>query len=396
MPKPRARAAVGAPSYFSVSPWQDRDEPRQADEGPAGYSIVEMPLIVRGGSGGGGAAARPADAAVTSPPDARAVNAAEAAARDVAPPIQRPNMAAAAAAPPAAGGGWLTKKRKVTEEDDAAQQPAGGTCPLPARGGTVGEPDAAAGEQREPTVELEGTAYLALLPNGSVTGHLVCVPSALTGGGGWRSFGLMAEVVVAGRECTRDADWGVLRMTLVDFAAAPAGAGGGACRELSFLVERTEGDAMRLRAPVPWQGIELEDLPSLDATCSCPSASGLSLDFRCSQLLSGEAGEAVLRRLQPSLAGRGALLNVGEMRVGLPPEAAAVLLGSAAGAAGAAVAASTAGGAVRPVALQHQTPSPRQEGGAAVQRAASEQRRVTGRGSGGAAGRVVADAEDDW
>ena len=139
---------------------------------------------------------------------------------------------------------------------------------------------------------------------------------------------------------------------------------------------------------MPWQGIELEERPALDATCSCPTAAGLSLDFRCSQLLSGEAGEAVLRRLQPSLAGRGALLNVGEMRVRLPPAAAAALLGNAAAA---------TGGAARPATLQQQTPSPRQGGGAAAaQRAAGDQRRLTVRGSGGPAGRVVADAEDEW
>ncbi len=141
---------------------------------------------------------------------------------------------------------------------------------------------------------------------------------------------------------------------------------------------------------MPWQGIELEELPALDATCSCPTASGLSLVFRCSQLLSGSAAEAALRRLQPSLVGRGALLNVGEMHVRLPPDAAEALLGGKAGAAG------TAGRAARP-ALQQQTPSPRQGGVAtAAQRAAGGQRRLTGGGSGGGTGRVVADAEDEW
>lgn len=145
---------------------------------------------------------------------------------------------------------------------------------------------------------------------------------------------------------------------------------------------------------MPWQGVELEELPALDAACSCPSAAGLTLDFRCSQLLSGAAGEAALRRLQPSLTGRGALLNVGEMRVDLPPDAAAALLG---GQAGAARAAGTSGSTARPAALQQQTLEPRQEGDvAAALRAAGEQRRVTGRGSGSAARRVVADAEDDW
>lgn len=385
MPKPRARAAIGGPIYFSVSPWQNREERRHTNEDPAGYSIVEMPLVVRGSSGsGGGRGGSVQLAGAASEPDATAMDDAETAAGKVLTP-QQPAAAAAAAPSLAAGDGWVTKKRKVAEEEPAAQPLAGPACPPPVHGGMVGELDAAAAEQGEHVMELEGTAYLALLPNGSVTGkravavhggqasrdwqlfagavhavknagsgprlppssqrldaeaqrrwqlrcmlvlllqfdacrprlpgylpagHLVCAPSSLTGGGCRRSFGLLGEVVVAGRECTRDAgkhgsavrptrsrfrcwrwagrgcralpsqmalaqswhctagsalqgaapavllpwisqrlasppppcaDWGVLRLTLVDFTA------GGACRELSFLVERTEGDAMCLR-----------------------------------------------------------------------------------------------------------------------------------------------------
>lgn len=120
------------------------------------------------------------------------------------------------------------------------------------------------------------------------------------------------------------------------------------------------------RAPVPWQGIELEELPGLDATCTLPSSAGHTLDFTCQQLLSGPAGEALLARLQPSLASRSAALNVGEMRVALPPDAAQVLL---------------PGGAA--AAAEEPTPAPRQ------------QRVYTGCGS-GAGGRVVQDSGDDW
>lgn len=98
-----------------------------------------------------------------------------------------------------------------------------------------------------------------------------------------------------------------------------------------------------------------------------------------SQLLEGPAGEALLGRLQPSLVGRGALLNVGDMHISLPAAAAAMLLPS-----GPAMARSAARPAARPAAgggLQGgPTPPPRQ--------------RITGGGSGG--GRVVPDSEEDW
>ena len=129
---------------------------------------------------------------------------------------------------------------------------------------------------------------------------------------------------------------------------------------------------------MPWQGIEMEELPQLDASCSCRTDSGLLLDFTCQQLLTGAAGEAALRRLQPSLAGRGALLNVGDMRVTLPPEAAAALLLPPEGSQGR-----------RPARQQQERQQQEQPAGTGQQ-----QRMFTGGGSGG--GRVVQDSGEDW
>ncbi|PRW45610.1 L-ascorbate peroxidase 6 isoform X1 isoform B [Chlorella sorokiniana] len=311
---PRAKKQTGG-LFLGVSPWQDASKAQEeadvepSDEQQPGCSVVELPLVV----GAAAAAAAPAAGPASMPIDSK--------------------LAAAPAAPAAApSGGWQAKKRKPAADEAQASgamaaEPGGSSCPL----ATHPSAGAAGGEQppAEPApLELEGTAYLALLPNGSITGHLVCPPSIFRPGR--RSFGLMAEAVLAGRECTRDADWGVLRLTLINFSPPPAGAagqpaggdpgaaaaggGGGAAgaragagarggpAEVSLLVERTEGDAMRLRAPVPWQGIELESLPELDAPCTCASsAPGLSLDFRCQQLMEGPAADALLGRLQPSL-----------------------------------------------------------------------------------------------
>ena len=108
--------------------------------------------------------------------------------------------------------------------------------------------------------------------------------------------------------------------------------------------------------------------------------------------MEGPAADALLARLQPSLVGRGALLNVGDMHLTLPPDAAAILLP------GSNAAAATRGplgaGAVGAVARQlgggaaggssgaqgGPTPPPRQQ-------------RTTGGGGGG--GRVLHDS-DDW
>ena len=110
------------------------------------------------------------------------------------------------------------------------------------------------------------------------------------------------------------------------------------------------------------------------------------------QLMEGPAADGLLARLQPSLVGRGALLNVGEMHLTLPPDAAAILLpgNDAAAATRGLLGAGAVGAAARQLgggaagggsgAPAGPTPPPRQQ-------------RMTGGGSG--SGRVVHDS-DDW
>jgi hypothetical protein len=52
------------------------------------------------------------------------------------------------------------------------------------------------------------------------------------------SLGIVAEEVVAARECTRDDDSAIVKVTVLDVP----GAG-----DVAFLAERDNGDAVRLR-----------------------------------------------------------------------------------------------------------------------------------------------------
>ena len=56
-----------------------------------------------------------------------------------------------------------------------------------------------------------------------------------------RCVGLVGREVASERECTRDAEWKLLRLQLYDFGSAASS---------ELLVERTGGDAMQLRAPI--------------------------------------------------------------------------------------------------------------------------------------------------
>ena len=155
---PRAKHKAGL--FLGVSPWQDAQTSRPAGEEldeestqQAGYSVVELPLVV---------AAAPAAAA------------AAAAAGPASMPLDAQPGSQPTAPAPAPSGGWQAKKRKPAADEAhagaaGAAEPGGSACPLSDRP-TAG---AAGGEQppAEPAqLELEGTAYLALLPNGNITG----------------------------------------------------------------------------------------------------------------------------------------------------------------------------------------------------------------------------------
>ncbi len=163
MPKPKRS---GPNVHFAVSPWQDKASgtagaagDAEAAGGQPGYSVVELPLVVSaaggGGSGGLAGAASPAGGAAGMAVDSPA-----------AAPV------ASAAAQPTVGG-WVSKKRKPPEAEVPPPPPppdAAPACPLPVRG-AAGAADAEGAEQQAEATVLEGNAYLALLPNGSVTGE---------------------------------------------------------------------------------------------------------------------------------------------------------------------------------------------------------------------------------
>jgi hypothetical protein len=59
--------------------------------------------------------------------------------------------------------------------------------------------------------------------------------------------GWVLHQVVSQRECTRDAEWKLLRMRVIDFARGA---------EASFLAEKVGGDAAQITAPIELQGDE--------------------------------------------------------------------------------------------------------------------------------------------
>jgi len=155
------------------------------------------------------------------------------------------------------------------------------------------------------SLNLTGTAFLAVLEDASITGHLIVLDDITNSK---TNYGIMGREVVSFRECTRDPDWAVVRLTLINFRTG---------EEMTFLVEKSGGDAMSLVAPVSWQGLEEEEEMQGELSKGCIRR--VEGWFSCEHLLTGDAADNVLMTMKKEeLCGRVVVVNQGEFSVCIP------------------------------------------------------------------------------
>lgn len=82
----------------------------------------------------------------------------------------------------------------------------------------------------------------------------------------------MGVQLTALRECTRDTEWKLLKLTIVDFASQI---------EVQFAAERTAAHAARIQAPLRFHG----DEPELTEALHGIPASKIQLEFQCHTIL---------------------------------------------------------------------------------------------------------------
>jgi hypothetical protein len=196
MPKPRAQAAAKG-SLLQVQAWQQKQPPPAAAE--PGLYVVESSadLVVRGAPGS------------TATPDHRSHS----------------QLGASKRALPDPDAGWHTAKRPApgapgAHGSPAAPDPANERSPPPAAAtseqdteapqqpGTSTDDDS--GMSQPATCSLSGMAQLALLPNGSLSGHLLAEG---------RSYGLVGRELLRQNVCYRWATW---RAAVVGAATTPS------------------------------------------------------------------------------------------------------------------------------------------------------------------------------
>lgn len=112
---------------------------------------------------------------------------------------------------------------------------------------------------------LQGTAVLALLPSGTISGHILDTHSGAC-------FGFMAHQLTAERECTRDSEWRLLHVTIINYKSG---------QEFHFAAERTAEDAAAIQAPLQMHGEEEQLIAALQGH----AGADINFKFRCTTIL---------------------------------------------------------------------------------------------------------------
>ena len=114
---------------------------------------------------------------------------------------------------------------------------------------------------------LQGTAVLALLPNGQISGHILDTHSSAC-------FGFMARQLTVERECTRDTEWRLLHATIIDYKSS---------KEMNFAAERTAEDAATIQAPLQMHGEEEQLIAALQGHADADM--DIKFKFQCTTIL---------------------------------------------------------------------------------------------------------------
>lgn len=282
MPKPRKPSTSTGP-LFVVSPWQNRGEKLHEKEQSAetDYAVVHEDLI-----------AKPENA--QSP----------AAGGQVQKPISAASPAAPSPQPPAALG-WRTKSKHIEAVPTAEPDTFGGSITSELQDAQdlaspmdEGIPTTAPTESTTET--LTGIAFFVILGGSRLVGNFIL---DYIDGSPSRTIPFHGREVTSYRECTRDMEWSVVKLHLLGLP--------GMAREVVVVAERTGGDAMRLKAPVEWQGAEAEVAAELGQGCD----EGVEFEFECHSLLADAAADKELEKVMPDAVGMGAMVNIGPMIV---------------------------------------------------------------------------------
>lgn len=143
---------------------------------------------------------------------------------------------------------------------------------------------------------MEGVASIALLPNGSISGHFIHLPQSIC-------YGLHGTELACERECSRGEDYRLIKLTITNFNSKV---------EREVVVECKGHDAARFQNIDHLHGWE-NDVTGLVEEKH--KKKKIKISFECETLKAEEAAEDHIKQFMPKLAGMDAVVNVGKMRI---------------------------------------------------------------------------------
>ncbi|KAF5799811.1 hypothetical protein HanXRQr2_Chr07g0308801 [Helianthus annuus] len=144
--------------------------------------------------------------------------------------------------------------------------------------------------------KMEGMASIALLPDGSISGHFVRLPHSVC-------YGIHGTELACERECSRGEDYRLVKLTIIDFNSK---------KEQDVVVERRGHDAARLCNVDHAHGWEKDVVNLVDQK---HQKNKIVISFECETLKADEAAEEHVRRFMPKLTGLDAVVNIGKMSI---------------------------------------------------------------------------------
>lgn len=144
--------------------------------------------------------------------------------------------------------------------------------------------------------EMLGVASIALLPNGSISGHFIRLPHSTC-------YGLHGTELTCERECSRGEDYRLLKLNIIDFNTE---------KEETVIVECKGHDAARFNNIEHAHGWEKDVVKEVEQK---KTQNNFSVCFSCETLKAEKAAEDHIKQFMPKLVGMDAVVNIGKMTI---------------------------------------------------------------------------------
>jgi hypothetical protein len=151
-------------------------------------------------------------------------------------------------------------------------------------------------QEQKKIATMEGVASIALLPNGSISGHFIHLPHSTC-------YGLHGTELECERECSKGEDYRLIKLTITDFNTK---------KERDTVVECKGHDAARFHNIDHAHGWDKEITGMVEQK---DGKERITVSFECETLKADSAAEDHIRKFMPKLAGMDAVVNVGKMTI---------------------------------------------------------------------------------